>query len=158
MIRSTCAYLQCHGSTLLLYRDKKKDDVNHDYCIGVGGKFEPHETPRRCIRREVYEETGLLLEEEEFRYRGKLYFHYPSATPEIIWIYTAEVSHQETPACDEGTLFWVRNEEVLNQKLWEGDRIFLKRMMSSETCFCFELNYDESGCLIHWEEKEAEHE
>ena len=33
------------GEYLMLHRVKKKNDVNHDKWIGVGGKFEEVESP-----------------------------------------------------------------------------------------------------------------
>ena len=50
---------------LMLYRNKKKDDPNEGKWIGVGGKFEPGETPDECMLREVREETGLVLDPGE---------------------------------------------------------------------------------------------
>ncbi len=47
---------------LMLHRIRKKNDINHDKWIGVGGKFEWGESPQECMRREVFEETGLLIE------------------------------------------------------------------------------------------------
>ena len=40
---------------------KKKNDLNHDKWIGVGGKFEDKESPEDCALRETKEETGLTL-------------------------------------------------------------------------------------------------
>lgn len=34
---------------------------------GVGGKVEPHETPRICAQREFFEETGIGIECELYR-------------------------------------------------------------------------------------------
>ena len=45
----------------MLHRTRKKNDINRDKWIGVGGKFEWGESPQECMRREVYEETGLLI-------------------------------------------------------------------------------------------------
>ena len=39
-IQSTLCYLERGGEYLMLHRVKKKNDVNHDKWIGVGGKFE----------------------------------------------------------------------------------------------------------------------
>ena len=56
---STLCYLEQDGKYLMLHRVKKKNDVNHDKWIGVGGKFEAAESPEECALREVKEETGL---------------------------------------------------------------------------------------------------
>ena len=43
----------------MLHRTVKKNDVNKDKWIGVGGHFEADESPEECVLREVKEETGL---------------------------------------------------------------------------------------------------
>ena len=56
---STCCYLKKDEQYLLLFRNKKKVDVNKGKWIGVGGGLEGKETPNECAIREVKEETGL---------------------------------------------------------------------------------------------------
>ena len=52
-VNSTLCYLEKDGKLLMLHRTKKKDDVNHDKWIGVGGKTESGESPEDCLYREV---------------------------------------------------------------------------------------------------------
>lgn len=44
----------------MLYRNKKKNDINEGKWIGIGGKFENSETPIECMLREVKEETDFF--------------------------------------------------------------------------------------------------
>ena len=66
LLQTTLCYLEKDGAYLMLHRVKKKNDVNHDKWVGVGGKFEPGEDALTCALREVREETGLTL--RSFRY------------------------------------------------------------------------------------------
>ena len=59
-ILTTLCYIEKDEKYLMLHRVKKKNDLNKDKWIGVGGKFEPGETPEECLLREVMEETGLI--------------------------------------------------------------------------------------------------
>ena len=52
-------YLKKDDSYLLLFRNKKKNDINEGKWIGVGGRREPGETIDECAIRETKEETGL---------------------------------------------------------------------------------------------------
>ena len=60
-ILTTICYLKDHGKTLMLYRNKKENDINEGKWIGIGGKLEKGESPYECIIREFYEETGLTI-------------------------------------------------------------------------------------------------
>ena len=58
---TTLCYIEKDGAYLMLHRVSKKNDVNKDKWIGVGGHFEGRESPEECLLREVYEETGLVF-------------------------------------------------------------------------------------------------
>ena len=62
LLQTTLCYLEQNGCYLMLHRIKKKNDVNHDKWIGVGGKLDPGETAEACALREVWEETGLTMQ------------------------------------------------------------------------------------------------
>ena len=48
MHNSTLCYITRGDEVLMLHRVKKKNDVNQDKWIGIGGKFENDETPDEC--------------------------------------------------------------------------------------------------------------
>ena len=60
-VLTTICYIEKDGKTLMLYRNKKKNDVHEGKYVGIGGKFEFGETPEECIIREIKEETGLTV-------------------------------------------------------------------------------------------------
>ncbi|WP_369597912.1 NUDIX domain-containing protein, partial [uncultured Oscillibacter sp.] len=72
VLNSTLCYLERGDEYLMLHRVKKKNDLNRDKWIGVGGKCEEGESPEDCVLRETREETGLTL--TDFRYRGLVTF------------------------------------------------------------------------------------
>ncbi|MBR5508500.1 MAG: DNA mismatch repair protein MutT, partial [Lachnospiraceae bacterium] len=47
--------------------------------------------------------------------------------------------------CREGVLQWVKKEEVLNLKLWEGDKVFLKLLTEEVPFFSLKLSYVEDS-------------
>ena len=65
MRNTTLCYLEQDDAYLMLHRVTKKNDLNHDKWIGVGGKFEDGESPEDCILRETWEEIGIPPEEIE---------------------------------------------------------------------------------------------
>ena len=48
---TTLCYLEKDGCYLMLHRISKKNDVNKDKWIGVGGHFEQDESPEECLLR-----------------------------------------------------------------------------------------------------------
>ncbi len=147
MKQSTCVYLIRDGKWLMLYRNRKAHDVNHGKWIGVGGKVEAGETLEACARREVLEETGLTV--ENLKFCGMVDFIYDTEEPEQIAVYTCEAFHGTLTDCEEGTLAWIDENDILNLSLWEGDRIFLRRMLKKEPePFQIRLVYDDHGTLL----------
>ena len=139
---TTLCYLERDGEWLMLHRTKKKNDVNHDKWIGVGGKFEPGESPEECLVREVREETGLTL--TRWRYRGIITFVLDGAA-EYMHLFTADgwtgqmIRGQD---CAEGILEWVPKEAVPALPLWEGDRIFFRLLAEERPFFSLKLCYE----------------
>ena len=72
MYNTTLCYITRGDEVLMLHRIKKKNDVNKDKWIGIGGKFEGEESPDECLLREAKEETGLTLTSWKCRGGGDL--------------------------------------------------------------------------------------
>ncbi|MCI8539052.1 MAG: 8-oxo-dGTP diphosphatase [Oscillospiraceae bacterium] len=136
---TTLCYLEREGQYLMLHRVSKKNDVNKDKWIGVGGKFERGETPEECLLREVREETGLTL--LGYRFRGLLTFLYNEDDPEYIFLYTSNQFEGELRDCDEGVLEWVDQDRLESLNLWEGDKIMFRLLREREDYFSLKLRY-----------------
>lgn len=139
MLKSTLIYLERDEKYLLLHRIRKKNDVNHDKWIGVGGKFEPGENAETCARREVTEETGYVM--GRINYRGIVTFISDTAPDEEMHLFTCGDFKGELRDCDEGVLEWVPKAEVGALPTWEGDRIFLRLLAEERPFFHLELRY-----------------
>lgn len=137
---TTLCYIEKDGCYLMLHRVKKEKDVNKDKWIGVGGHFEKDESPEECLLREVKEETGLTL--TSWKFRGILTFIAEGWPMEYICLFTADGFSGELKACDEGTLEWVKKEDVFKLNLWEGDKIFHRLLLEREDFFSLKLKYD----------------
>ena len=140
MINSTLCYISRGDEYLLLHRVKKKNDLNHDKWIGIGGKFEDGESPDECILREVQEETGLTL--NSWRFRGIVTFVSNEAETEYMHLFTSEDFSGTLTDCDEGVPEWIRKEEFAKLPMWEGDRIFLKLLEEDAPFFSLKLRYE----------------
>ncbi len=142
---STLCYIEKEGRYLMLHRTVKKNDVNHDKWIGVGGHFEYGESPEECLLREVKEETGYTL--TSWRYRGIVTFVYGEAVVEYMSLYTADGFKGNPIDCDEGELEWIDKSAVPSLELWEGDRIFFRLLDEGREFFSLKLVYDTEDVL-----------
>lgn len=143
---STLCYLEKDGCYLMLHRIIKKNDVNKDKWIGVGGHFKEGESPEECLLREVQEETGYRL--TSYRYRGLVTFVSGDGCIEYMSLFTADGFEGELSVCEEGVLEWVPISEICNLNLWEGDKIFFKLLAAKEPFFSLKLVYDGHGKLL----------
>lgn len=137
---TTLCYIEKDDQYLMLHRIKKENDINQDKWIGVGGHFEPDESPEECLLREVKEETGLTL--TSYRFRGLITFLSDRWQTEYMCLYTADKYEGELAECDEGTLEWVDKSRLRELNLWEGDYIFLELLETEQEFFSLKLRYE----------------
>lgn len=136
---TTLCYIEKDGCYLMLHRIKKKHDVSKDKWIGVGGHFEENESPEECLFREVREETGLTL--ASCRFRGLVTFIAEGWDTEYMCLFTADEFTGQVRECNEGTLEWVKKEDLETLNLWTGDRIFFRLLEEREDFFSLKLCY-----------------
>ena len=143
---STLCYIERDGKYLMLHRTVKKNDVNKDKWIGVGGHFEADESPDECLLREVKEETGYTL--TSYRFRGIVTFVSGGGVTEYMSLFTADGFEGEPIPCDEGELEWVDIDKIETLNLWEGDKIFLRLLGEDAEFFSLKLVYDGGDRLV----------
>ena len=137
---TTLCYIEKDDSYLMLHRVSKKNDINKDKWIGIGGHFQLNESPEECLLREAKEETGLTL--TSYRFRGIVTFITDGLEEaEYMHLYTADGYEGEMIECNEGTLEWVPKSKIPELNLWEGDLIFFKLLAEDAPFFSLKLVY-----------------
>ena len=140
MTNTTLCYITRGDQVLMLHRINKKNDLNQDKWIGIGGKFEADETPDECLLREAYEETGLTL--TSWKCRGVVTFLSNRWEGEYMYLFTADEFEGEVGECNEGDLQWVSRDFLDQLPKWEGDQIFLDLIWQNAPFFLLTLRYD----------------
>ena len=122
MILATLCYVKNDGHTLMVYRNKKPNDMHAGKWNGLGGKFEPGESPEECVIREVREESGLDIHNPHML--GLLMFPNFKGNDWCVFVFTAREFEGELIDSPEGRLEWIPDENLTSLNLWESDQIF----------------------------------
>jgi 8-oxo-dGTP diphosphatase len=161
MKKTTLCYIENDGCWLMMYRDRKPGDMNEGKWLGAGGKIEAGETADECNAREVLEETGLKLRSAHFY--GIIRFRADQYEDEDMYLYSSddfepadeeacrifrETGRYAPPACREGRLEWIPKNEVPGLSLWEGDRVFIERMLDGSKEISMTLSYTGDSCTV----------
>lgn len=148
MKHTTVCYIERDGKYLMIHRVKKENDANRDKWIGIGGKFEYGESPFDCVRREVFEETGLTL--KSLNYRGIITFVSDEFGTEYMHLFSSDCFEGSlTDSCNEGVLEWIEKTRLSKIPMWEGDKIFLKLLNEQNGFFSLKLVYQGDHLITH---------
>ncbi len=121
---ATLCYVRNNGKTLFLHRNTSTRDVHYGKWNGLGGKFNPGESPEACVKREVLEESGLEIYAPKLC--GILTFpDFSHGKDWYVFVFTADTFIGSLIESREGSLSWTPDEEVLTLPLWDGDKHFL---------------------------------
>ena len=108
-----------------------QDRLNPDWpgiCF-PGGHVEPGESFTQSVIREVYEETGLTIEDPVLC--GTKQFQTENDARYVVFFYKATKFHGTLRSSDEGNVFWLPRKELPNQHL-SLDMMEMVRIMESE--------------------------
>jgi len=121
---ATLLYVMKDDHTLMIYRNKKKNDYHKGKWNGLGGKFEMGESPEDCAIRELKEESGLLA--ENLIMKGHITFPmFDEKDDWYVFVFVINKFSGDQIESNEGKLEWIPNEKLSELNLWDGDKIFL---------------------------------
>ena len=126
-ILATMVYCIKDGDVLLMLRNK---EPNLGLWVGPGGKLEPGESPYDCAKRELYEETGL--EVNDLYFRGLITEISPRPDWQwLMFLYVAtEFSGTLVEDKREGRLSWCSLSEVMQLPIPEADSVFFQKVIN----------------------------
>ena len=129
-----------NNKTLMIYRNKKKNDYHEGKWNGLGGKFEPGESPEECAIREIKEEAGLIVKNPHLH--GFITFPmFDKVEDWYVFIFTADEFEGKLIDSNEGKLEWIPNEKLTSLNLWDGDKIFIEWLFQDKF-FSAKFNYE----------------
>lgn len=156
-----CYLYDDEGRILLLHRAK---NPNAGMYSPIGGKLEISngEGPHDCARREIYEEAGLEIEDNQVRLTGVVSeTSYENSTHWLIFLFevTRSIRHEEITMMDmnEGKLEWVEPERVDTLQIPETDRLVMWPLVRSHRGGFFMVHIDCTKQPMTWMVHESVH-
>ena len=151
---ATLCYLYHSEKIILLHRVKKINDMHEGKYIGLGGKIEPYESPRECMIRDIYEESGI--KPLDLVLRSTIYFNevgshniHP-ALNYLVFVYKATKFEGKLQPSNEGELVWKSYDEFTKLNLWEGDKIFVPKVIFENIFFEASFKYSPDEKLVSY--------
>jgi 8-oxo-dGTP diphosphatase len=119
--------------TLLVHRNARQDDDHYQKFNGLGGKMKADEDIVTCMEREIFEESGLVCEKTLLRGTINWTGFGPNGEDWLGFIFRID-RFRGTPfeKNEEGTLSWIRIDELADLPMWEGDRFFLPMVFDDD--------------------------
>ena len=146
---ATLVYALRDEQVLLLRRNT---EPNRGLWVAPGGKFDHGESPTECAVREMYEETGLRIQQPVLR--AVMTETSPRADYQwLTFIFVAwDFEGTFTPAPGIGEFRWVPVDEVAKLPIPPADAIFFPRLLEDGTTFHGKFEYDAELNLLRWQE------
>lgn len=118
---------------LLVHRNARGNDQHLGKYNGLGGKLEPGENIVDCMKRELWEEARITV--DRMRLRGTI--SWPGFGADgadwFGFIFVIDAFSGEVPERNaEGTLSWVRIDQLADLPMWEGDRYFVPMVFDAD--------------------------
>ena len=111
---------------------RKKIGFGAGKIVGVGGTVEPHETVFEAAVREVREELGIVVRQQDLQRAAKLTFRFP-ARPEwdrIVYVYRVGRWDGVPKPSREIDPFWVGLDEIPYQEMWADSAEWLPEVFA----------------------------
>lgn len=156
---ATLCYLVRDGKALLL---RKAEGLwGGGKWNAPGGKLLPGEDPKRGAIREVREETGLLVRENDLTLQGTLEFLFGSGRgrrerePDwVVYVFRAEAFAGEPRAGREGALRWHPLGSLPYDEMWADDRFWVPLLLQGKR-FRALFRFDEKAEKLLWHRVEV---
>ncbi len=128
-----------NGNNILL--KKATRGISKGKWNGPGGKMDPGETPKECMVREAYEETGLTMRNPFFH--GKIYF-YMNGRKKLTFVgylFSTKKFKGKLRSTEEGIVKWFNIKDIPYHKMWDDDKYWINLMLSGRK-FDMHFYYD----------------
>jgi mutator protein MutT len=119
------------GEILLGY---KKAGFAQGKINGFGGKVEAGETIERAAARELWEEVGVTVKEQDLDRVAQLTFYFPFMPDwdQVVHVFLVRAWQGEPVESDEMRPAWYKMSEIPFSQMWQDDPHWLPRVLAGQ--------------------------
>lgn len=131
MYSTTLCFLVTERKILL---GMKKTGFGQGKYNGFGGKIQQGETVRHATVRELEEESGIKVKEEQLELVGTLDFIFP-ASPQLrhdVHIFLARIWQGQPVETEEMKPQWFLFSDIPYDEMWQDDLYWLPKVLAGE--------------------------
>ncbi len=152
-ILATLGYILSPDSSqvLMIHRNKRPDDIHFGKYNGLGGKLARDENIISGMRREILEESGIIV--DHLILRGTISWPGFGKNGEdwFGFIFLVDSWHGEVHSGNhEGTLEWVPVDSMLTLPLWPSDHNFLPMVFDGDPRPFYGCMPFYKGSMVSW--------
>jgi 8-oxo-dGTP diphosphatase len=106
---------------------RKRTGLGEGKIVAPGGKLEPGESPRQAAVREVLEEVGLSIREDDLELVGELQYPFPTreAWTQFSWAFVVRGEFAEPTPSTELDARWYPRDSIPLDRMWDDARYWL---------------------------------
>ncbi len=146
MIESTICFLQNPERENEILLGLKKTGFGVGKYAGIGGKVEAGETITGAAKREVREEIGVIINDEDLQFMGEITFLFPYKLQwdQKVSIFLAQKWIGEPVESDEMKPSWFKPGEIPYHSMWQDAVHWLPRIMEGAK-ICATISFKEDN-------------
>ncbi len=118
---------------LMINRNARPHDTSYGMYMGLGGKMESHEDVLSCMKREIFEEAGIVCTDVKFRGTVNWTNFGKNGEDWLGFVFRIDAFEgspfQSNP---EGDLEWIDLKKMSDLPMWEGDHHFLPMVFDED--------------------------
>jgi len=152
-VMATLGYLLSSDGkqVLMIHRNKRPDDIHYGKYNGLGGKVEVDEDIVSGLSRELWEESGLVVDHAVLRGTVSWPGFGKNGEDWFGFIFLVDKWHGEQfVGNNEGTLEWVPLDSLLTLPVWPSDLEFLPMVFDEDTRPFHGIMPYKNGAMVRW--------
>ena len=117
-----------------IYLGRKKVGFGKGKFVGVGGGIEKGESKEQAAVRELFEETGIRINEDALNFSAELTFVFPVKPKwnRLVYVFLVEDFEGEPQESDEIEPFWFPVDNMPMKKMWADDAYWLEDVLAGK--------------------------